>query len=341
MVGGEYAFVVAAAAETAGAELIPSDSDAAAHHVNADTTRDVNQRPSAILARWLNLTFIVLLGGGIAFPLLMRGVPLRSPLSATRSAGRRTRRLTLVSVCVVLLLAIIRLEIQSSVLHGDENAWDSALLSALISGTGWGRAWLMQVAGAALVLGALAPRTVGDTARGFAAAAFVLLASGLALGGHAATVEHSPVPAWVVDTVHVIAASAWIGSLAYLLVVATPIALSARTDEAFAVVVRRFSLVALVAAPLVVLSGGLSALMHLGRVQDLWTTGYGRLLAGKVAIVGITGATGFYNWRWVQPTLGERTATRRLRNSAAVEIAAALAVLLVTAFLIGTAPPAR
>ena len=337
VVGGEYAFTVQAHDGTTAAPL-PPESDLAAHHPQASTP-DVNRRPAAALIRWLNFTFIVLLGGGIAFPLLLRGVPPRSPLGPTRTAGRRARRMTLAVASGLLVMAVIRLEFQSSMLHGGENAWNFELLSSLITRTDWGRGWAMQIVGAAIVLVTLAPRTASDAARGTAALAFVLLAIGVALGGHAATVESSVIPAWATDATHVIAASAWIGSLAYLLVVAIPIALSARTDEDFGIVVREFSRVALVAAPLVLLSGGLSALLHVGRWQDLWLTDYGRLLAVKVAVVGMTGATGFYNWRWVQPALGERTATRRLRRSAAVEVAAALVVLIVTALLVATAPP--
>ena len=337
VVGGEYAFTVQAHDGTA-AEPLPPESDLAAHHPQASTP-DVNRRAAAVLIRWLNFTFIVLLGGGIAFPLLLRGVPPRSPLGPTRTAGRRARRMTLVAASVVLVLAVMRLEFQSSMLHGEENAWDFELLSSLITQTDWGRGWAMQLVGAAIVLVALAPSAASDVARGTAAFAFMLIAIGLALGGHAATVETSVIPAWAIDATHVIAAAAWIGSLAYLLGVAIPIALSARSDGDFAIVVRAFSRVALVAAPLVVLSGGVSALLHVGRLQDLWLTDYGRVLAVKVAVVGMTGATGFYNWRWVQPALGERTATRRLRGSAAVEVAAALVVLIVTAVLVATPTP--
>ena len=340
VVGGEYGFTVGAAAEAPGDEFIP-DSDLAAHHTGADAAPDVNQRPLAVLARWLNLVFVVLLGGGVAFPFLLGDVPRRSPLSATRTAGRRVRRMTLIAASVVLILAIIRLELQSSMVHGRGQAWDLALLSPLIGQTAWGRAWATQLAGAALVGLGVAPRVSRPGLTAVSAGGFVLLAIGLALGGHAATVESAPVPAWAVDAVHVTTASLWLGSLAYLLAVALPIALSARIDDELAKVVRRFSTLALVAAPLVVLSGGTSALLHLGRVEDLWLSDYGRLLALKVVIVGFTGATGFYNWRHVLPTLGTSEASKRLRLSASVEIGIALLVLGVTAFLIVTRPPGR
>ena len=340
VVSGEYAFTVGAPPEAPADEFI-ADSDLVAHHTGADAAPDVNQRPLAVLVRWLNLVFVVLLGGGVAFPFLLGDVPRRSPLSATRTAGRRVRRMTVAAAVMVLVLAVVRLELQSSMLHGGGQAWDLALLSPLIGQTSWGRAWAIQLAGAALVGLGVAPRVSRPGLTAVAAGGFGLLAIGLALGGHAATVESSPVPAWAVDAVHVISASLWLGSLAYLLAVALPIALSARIDDELAKVVRRFSTLALVAAPLLVLSGGTSALLHLGRVEDLWLSDYGRLLALKVVVVGFTGATGFYNWRHVLPTLGTSEASRRLRLSASVEIGIALLVLGVTAILIVTRPPGR
>jgi copper transport protein len=338
VVGGEYGFSVGGAPARTQV-LVPPESDLAAHHADADPGRDVNQRPIAVLVRWLNLTFVVLLGGGIAFPFLLGDVPRRSPLSATRTAGRRIRRMTLIAVSVVLILAILRLELQSAMVHGREQAWNFALVAPLIGRTAWGRAWVIQLVGAGLVGLAVAPRANRGWLKALSACGFVLLAVGMALGGHAATVESSLVPAWAIDALHVVAASLWLGSLAYVLAVALPIALSARIDDDLARVVRRFSKLALVAAPLVVLTGGTSALLHLVRLEDLWLSDYGRLLALKVAGVGFIAATGFYNWRRVVPTLGTSEASRRLRLSAAVEIGLALLVLAVTAFLVATQPP--
>lgn len=338
VVGAEYGFTIGAAPARPANVMGPADSDLDAHHANAEL--DVNQRPVAVLVRWLNFAFVILLGGGLSFPFLLRGVPRKSPLSASRAAGRRARRLTLVAASVVLVLAVLRLELQSSMLHGRENAWDLARLSPLIGQTAWGRAWAIQVAGAALaaVAIAIAPFPRRPT---WAMIGFVLLAGGLALGGHAAAVEGPRVLAWAADTAHVVAASLWLGSLAYVLAIALPIALGARIYDDLAGVVHGFSAMALVAAPIVVLSGGTSALLHLGGLRNLWLSDYGRLLALKVALVGLTGAMGLYNWRRVIPTLGTAKGSRHFRLSAAGEIGIALLVLAVTAFLVATQPPLR
>jgi putative copper export protein len=56
-----------------------------------------------------------------------------------------------------------------------------------------------------------------------------------------------------------------------------------------------------------------------------------------VALVALTGA---YNWRRLLPSLGQETGTRRLQRSARVEVAIAIVVLIITAILVATSPPA-
>ena len=56
----------------------------------------------------------------------------------------------------------------------------------------------------------------------------------------------------------------------------------------------------------------------------------------KLGILGVVAFTGFYNWRFVQPTLGTHTATERLQRSARIEGGVAVVVLLVTAVLVAT-----
>lgn len=50
--------------------------------------------------------------------------------------------------------------------------------------------------------------------------------------------------------------------------------------------------------------------------------------------------TGAYSWLRVKPALGGERAAGRVRRSATVEVAVGVLVLLVTAVLVATAPPA-
>jgi putative copper export protein len=100
-----------------------------------------------------------------------------------------------------------------------------------------------------------------------------------------------------------------------------------------------FSPVALTCAAIVLLTGVVSAWLRLGAISPLWTSGYGRMLLLKVALlVGVAG-TGAYNWLRVKPALGTPDATSRLRRSATVELAVGIAVIAVTAILVALPTP--
>ncbi|HSH46764.1 MAG TPA: CopD family protein, partial [Longimicrobiales bacterium] len=108
---------------------------------------------------------------------------------------------------------------------------------------------------------------------------------------------------------------------------------------AVAALVNAFSPIALVFAGLVVLTGALSAWLHLGTPSALWTSGYGRVLLAKLGAVGLVAAAGAYNWRRARPRLGDVPAARRLTRSATLELAIGALVLVITAVLVATPPP--
>ena len=337
VVGGEFGFDVAgvtSSTEDEAAGLPSRDSALAAHHVAAsESTADVNLSPMAVLIRWGSLTLILLLGGAVLFDFVVRDAAGTTVLHViTRPAARL---LSIVIAAGLVLFGVARLAMQSAALHGPSLTWDLTLLATLLARTSWGHGWTLQMAGVLTLLAAFALEPRYGASRRAWVVGLVMLAAGIPLTGHATT----SLLAYTSDAAHVLAAAAWIGTLAFILLVAVPFALRRNEHAALATVVRRFSALALIAAPLVVLSGGVSALTHMGRLDDLWLTDYGRLLLVKVALVGLTGATGVYNWRRVQPRLGEGTGTFRLRRSAAVELGIALIVLAVTAVLVATSPP--
>ena len=103
--------------------------------------------------------------------------------------------------------------------------------------------------------------------------------------------------------------------------------------------VTAFSPVALGSAALVVLTGVVSAWLRLGSVPALWSTSYGQVLLVKLLFLSGVTATGFYNWRFVQPSLGTNAATVRLRRSATSELVIGVVVLVVTAVLVAMPTP--
>jgi copper transport protein len=103
--------------------------------------------------------------------------------------------------------------------------------------------------------------------------------------------------------------------------------------------VSAFSPVALSGAAVAGLTGVVSALLHFASVSQLWSTAYGRTLLIKLALLLLVAGIGFYNWRFVLPSLHGAESPSRLRRSAGTELATGAVVLLVTAVLVALSPP--
>ena len=91
-----------------------------------------------------------------------------------------------------------------------------------------------------------------------------------------------------VDILHLTAASVWTGGLVQL-------AIALRAGEDRFRLVRRFSAIALASVLVLAATGVLRAIGELSAVSQLWTTGYGRLLIVKTALLGLLVALGWLN----------------------------------------------
>jgi len=150
----------------------------------------------------------------------------------------------------------------------------------------------------------------------------------------------------IVNPLHVFAASMWIGTLIVLVSAGVTTALGSTLEStargpAVAILVNRFSTIALWSAALLVLTGVITAYRHLGQVSALWTSIYGKTLIGKLCLVVVVFAFGAYNNMRLKPSLGTEEAGRRLGRSATLEIAIAAVVLIVTAVLVNLPAPAE
>lgn len=150
----------------------------------------------------------------------------------------------------------------------------------------------------------------------------------------------------MVNPLHVFAASMWIGTLFVMVVAGISTALSgafATSDRgtAVAALVNRFTTLALWSAGVLVLTGATTAWLHLGTLEALWTSIYGKTLIVKLSLVAVVFLLGGYiNWR-VKPTLGTQDAGRRVKRTATFEIAIAAIVLIVAAVLVNLPAPAE
>jgi len=175
-----------------------------------------------------------------------------------------------------------------------------------------------------------------------APAAAALLA--VAASGHAASAEPRA-PAILTDWVHLLAAAAWLGGIALIVIVWwTRVRGSGRAARLFAArqVLPAFGRVAVPAFILVASTGAVSALVQLGHLQALWQTAYGRVLLAKIALVALIAAASYTHALRLRPRLlaanphpnerVERRHWRLLRSEPFLGAAVVAAVAFLVAF---------
>jgi copper transport protein len=148
----------------------------------------------------------------------------------------------------------------------------------------------------------------------------------------------------MVNPLHVLGASLWIGTLFVLVTcglgeLLRPTVPASEREPAVAEIVHRFSIVALTSAALLGITGLVTAWTHLHALRALWTTPYGYALDAKLFFVGVVAALGAWNWRRVGPSLGSDGGARAIRRTASTELLVAAVVLLLTAILVSLPSP--
>ncbi len=148
----------------------------------------------------------------------------------------------------------------------------------------------------------------------------------------------------MVNPLHVLGASLWLGTLFVLIVCGVgqmlrPSVPMADREPAVAEMVHRFSLLALFSAAILGVTGLITAWNHLNPFAALWTTPYGYVLIAKLCVVAVVVLLGAWNWRRVGPALGSDGGARKIRRSASTELAFAAIVLALTAILVSVPSP--
>jgi copper transport protein len=205
-------------------------------------------------------------------------------------------------------------------------AWRPAVWAAAFA-TSWG--WTAVVAALTLVVAALALIVAARTwARVAAAVAMAGIGAALAVSGHAGTAEPRllTIPSVLL---HGLCVAFWVGSL-------LPLALAVGSGDGIAL--QRFS--RLIPVPLLLLVGSGLALGYaqLDRLDALWTTDYGRVLSGKIAIVLVLLGLGALNRYALVPRLAT-TGPRLLVRVIGAELALAVAILGLVGLWRFTPPP--
>jgi len=321
---------------TTGGTVVLSVAVAAASALRSDARQDGSLD---VLARWLRLAALAVVTGAVGVSLFV----LRAPREAVPLLGEAIRdarhRVLLAGsgACVVAVCAaVIDLQLE-------RHRSGSSLFSTATHGRS-GHLWLAQllclITAMSLLL-MLRARARRPRPLSIALAALVVALSGVeALRSHANTVKSSREFAMAAATVHTLVALMWLGAVATLLVVLWPKWLT-RADLIRAVR-GRFSVLAATCVVLILVTGLYSAGLQIPTVQDLYGTGYGRILLVKVALLAAMGGFGLANAAHLRDrSVFVAGRTHRQLPLIAAEAGVGVGLLLAAAVLVGHSPPHR
>jgi copper transport protein len=273
--------------------------------------------PPAIAARWLLYLGIVALFGAAWVALAVVRKPARD-LLLMAAAGWV---LTFLGTIAVI---------------GVQWAETGAPIDTLI-GTSVGTAAIARVVSLALVGGAVIALAAVPAFAGTRGWAAVAVSAAIVLGvdvgtGHAAY-GVDLVLQFTAQLAHGLAAAAWIGGLAGLLLILRTIPPEERGATA-----RRYSSWAGIALAVVVVTGFMRALAEIGTLDALINTDFGRVVLLKSGLLLALALLGAFN-RFVTLKDDSRL-VRRLRRVGTTEIVIAVAILGLSGLLVNLSPPA-
>lgn len=225
------------------------------------------------------------------------------------------------------------------------------ILPAVVTRTDFGHVWLVRITAVFLlwlVWSRLAPARRQPVTGWLLLVLAAIVAYTRSATGHAG--DHGDFTHRVgIDWLHLLAAGLW-GGVVLAFVAGVWRGLGQATASTQALIAARFSTLAAVGLALVAVTGVYNAWHALNSWQQLWTTRYGVLLAGKTALVIAMAVLGASNrFRHVPRILESAAATtdssqRRsglhgLAATAAAEGVLMLAIIAVVALLVNAMPP--
>lgn len=291
--------------------------------------RDVGVEYIGFLAAFATL-------GAVGFRYGVLAIAAREPLGGN-SAGPAydtvIRSATTTAAVIGLIGAVLGIAKFLGDVAGDAAEHSQTIAQFIAEHVGRSGVPLALLAVAALAFGAASRRVPGGwPVAAVAAVAFAVrnLASGKAQS--------------MVNPLHILAASLWLGTLAVLMIAALPAALRPQVpSESRGPIVARlvgaFSPLALGSAALLAVTGVLTAWRHLKFLSALWTTPYGVALDCKLVVVACVVALGWWNWQRVRPICGTEPGARQMQTSAARELMVTGVVLAITAVLVSLPTP--
>jgi len=250
---------------------------------------------TAVLVQWWSLTAMAALLGAVVLDVAILPQTAREVIAARKRLGRW------ITVCAVMLLLAsgASLMVRATTMAGGRLDLAVAVLPRILARTHFGPIWIARLVAivAFLVVWPLRFRL----ARLIGLALTLGIALTTSLTGHAADWGAITVRVFS-DWIHVVSSAVWVGGLFGL---AAIVLRSARDwpRQIISGVAARFSKLAGVCLVIVVLAGAYNSWIQIPFVSTLWTTAYGRVLLGKIAIVVIVIAFGAFNRFTIVPAL--------------------------------------
>lgn len=307
--------------------------------------------PWAVTVRTLHFGLLLVAVGAVVFALVVlpgaeKRVLAESARLEPHAAAALSKRVAVVGMVASGLLALatdLRIDVQANALFqafgGEQGA--RAFLDGL-QGMPWMRAlvWQAYASIMSLVGFAIARRGV-RWGWWVAAAAVPVFVAAPGFAGHAAGTDPRAA-GLILDALHVLSASAWLGALVVMFVAAIP-ALRRAPDwvsgPQIAALAESFTPLALTAATVLGATGVAGAWLRVGSDPAAWTGPYATALQLKMAALVVVLAAGFWNWKRVRPRLGGAEGTQALVRTTAIELLGGALVLVATAALVATPLP--
>jgi len=285
---------------------------------------------AAALTHWIAFLSLAALIGSLALDLLVL------PHTPELRVGRR--RLQILGVGCAVLLGLTT--VAEAVLRGRTmtGAGLPAVLSALpviFRSTHFGHVWLLRLMLVAVIL--CSAGFARRDARMLALAGAIGVAFTTAVTGHAGDWGDRTLTA-VVDWVHVVASSSWVGGLISLSIVGGGGMMTAWPAPLFETIARRFSRMAGWSLLGVLVSGGYNAWAQVRMPAAMWSTPYGRVLSVKLLLVLVLIGLGALARYTIVARLPHHRAGGRLFVYVSREACLGLAVLACTAVLVHLMP---
>ncbi len=283
---------------------------------------------------WILFVGLVLMTGAVVARWFIVPTASASADEAREMRGGMARLGTVGSAVLVLGIGLFFLR---QLVEFRDPAFPWGEEAALLLSTPWGRTWLKAAFAslAATVSFAFAPR---GGSWWMATGLTLALGAFPALTGHASAVERFTGLFVLADATHVWAAGAWIGGLTAVLWLDRTARRSDAGANALSRLVPPFSRIAMIAVASLIATGVLASWEHLPEPKALLTTTWGNLLVAKLVLVAGVLAIGAYNFRVLTDRLGSPDGDAAMRRSAALELAVAQLVLILTALLVRTSP---